>query len=1291
MNCSQHVGSQMIDMASQVFKQKLCTECIYEHDAKVRLTQPMNFPINQFFELMTKKLKGYNLHKMSFKQLLSQIEIKMKELWEDIFESIKQIQDQIEQEELLYHQLLETIGESSSFKNLEKLVQILDERYLEDWDTYKNAYLIQLKKVKTYFEEEIINLSKKVKEQIQVEISQIKPIENHQKNQGKELKVLNWDQKTGRYIQNIFQIAIKKSILYLKDGQLIRMDQLNDTFSQQDILNNLDQINYLNWSGNYGKNNQKDGKWIAKWNGQTLVNVGGDYRDDKKTGLWKEMIKNIWSEAQVFEVGEYVNNNRIGIWKIFYKEQEIGGGEYNLKSEKIGLWLEVNESFCDFNQVKFKGEYRSNQKIGRWDTFLHNQQIGGGSYFDDQQGVSFKSGDWIELSDKINKDYLITFHGNYKDGKKVGQWDLFIKGIWNQDFIKIGGGEYNYDFQNFSQGSFKIGKWCVLCDQTNYYSILLQNGQYQNGQKIGIWVQNWYNNNNEEIGGGQYNKEKIGKWIEPCDQFRWDQQIIQSGNYQNGKKFGRWNILQRLKSCDQFTSIGGGLYDQSTGFKIEKWVEFSDCFYYQGEYNFKGQKVGRWDMFEKSKVHFLLCGCIYYDSNGKVLYSYEKEPIIYFGNFKQGKKNGRWDIYEKSNNHIFLCGCINYNSNGNEIYRSEKESVIYLGDFEDGEKVGEWQILYRWKNQKEYQQIGGGSYRGQIKIGKWIELDERFNEDKQIIYNGEYNIQGLKVGRWNILNLKNEIQECGCINFDDYGFEVQRSENTPIIYVGSFKNGFKVGRWDIRYKGFDFKGNQQQEYKQIGGGTYSEKNQVKIGRWVELDERFYNNKLIIYNGEYNTKGIKVGRWDTCYGIFGNGEFKQIGGGSYDNRRAEIKVGRWIELDERFHLRKQVCYYGEYNMKGRKVGRWNISYDRFGNGLYKQIGGGSYYKGKGSIKIGRWVELDERFNWDKQITFSGEYNMKGKKIGKWNISHDRKGNGEYKQIGGGSYDKGGTQIKIGKWIELQDWFWNFQQVVHKGGYNTNGKKVGRWYILNLNFENPLCGCINFDDNGNEIYRSENKSIIQVGSFKNQMKVGRWDIFFKGYDSKGNQLKEYKQIGGGSYGEGEDQIKIGKWVEIDEGFTWLKQVTYNGEYNIQGIKVGRWDINYCKKNENEYKQIGGGLYGNEESQIKIGKWVELWENFENYAFILYNGEYNIKGMKVGRWDINHDKYLNGDYQKIGGGSYSEEDQIKIGNWVEIGNRWWITQTGEYDLKGMKIGKWVEIDIKQSKQLSENYYKY
>ncbi|CAD8104723.1 unnamed protein product [Paramecium sonneborni] len=242
-----------------------------------------------------------------------------------------------------------------------------------------------------------------------------------------------------------------------------------------------------------------------------------------------------------------------------------------------------------------------------------------------------------------------------------------------------------------------------------------------------------------------------------------------------------------------------------------------------------------------------------------------------------------------------------------------------------------------------------------------------------------------------------------------------------------------------------------------GGGSYDEEgNQKKIGKWVNLEEGFKQHKQVIQNGEYNMNGIKVGRWDIMYCKYEEKEYKQIGGGSYDQEGNQKKIGKWVDLDEGFKQNKQVTYNGEYNIQGQKVDRWDIMYLKYEEKEYKQIGGGSYDQEGNQKKIGIWVDLDEGFQQDKQVTYNGEYNLQGLKVGRWDIMHFKLEEKGYKQMGifsgGGSYDQEGNQRKIGKWVELDvdfkgDWFFP-KQVTHNGQYNQKGQKVGTWIEMNI---------------------------------------------------------------------------------------------------------------------------------------------------------------------------------------------------------------------------------------------------
>ncbi|CAD8214784.1 unnamed protein product [Paramecium pentaurelia] len=190
--------------------------------------------------------------------------------------------------------------------------------------------------------------------------------------------------------------------------------------------------------------------------------------------------------------------------------------------------------------------------------------------------------------------------------------------------------------------------------------------------------------------------------------------------------------------------------------------------------------------------------------------------------------------------------------------------VIYEGEYCNGNKVGKWNIYFRFKGNKL---IGGGSYdnEGLHKIGRWIELSDCYEQDRQVTYHGEY------------------------------------------------RNGKKVGRWDIYF-------NKINKQYLIGGGSYDEDGLYKIGMWVEWSE---HDGQITYNGEYRN-GKKVGRWEILQKEDINQGYSTIGGGSYNEVGEEFKIGKWIDLDDNFENSKQVTYNGEYK-NSKKVGKWDIKY------------------------------------------------------------------------------------------------------------------------------------------------------------------------------------------------------------------------------------------------------------------------------------------------------------------------------------------------------------------------------
>ncbi|CAD8095098.1 unnamed protein product [Paramecium sonneborni] len=387
----------------------------------------------------------------------------------------------------------------------------------------------------------------------------------------------------------------------------------------------------------------------------------------------------------------------------------------------------------------------------------------------------------------------------------------------------------------------------------------------------------------------------------------------------------------------------------------------------------------------------------------------------------------------------------------------------------------------------------------------------------------------------------------------------------------------------------------------------------------EIQNNMDQIQNLSWQGQYSKSKLKVGKWM----VYWNNEFLKNVGGYYMEGQ---KQGLWKDLFLNYCDQNLAFEIGEYE-NDLRIGNWNYIW------LENKICGGLY--NKYGQKQGKWVEFDKRFGINRQVLYKGEYNFQGIKIGRWDIMYKcceyfENEDEEYKQIGGGIYGLGDGQIKIGRWIDLWDNFEIKREITLNGVYNMKGMKVGKWSIA----------------------------------------------------CKKKQMQKLDD-GGGIYGEGEGEIKIGRWIEQWENFGWDREVTFEGEYNMKGMKIGRWDIWFVWFSGFSKKKFicGGGSYG--EGQIKIGRWVDLWENFGQHRVVTCLGEYNMKGEKVGRWDIIHrGKQMCILQYFSGGGSYAEgEDQIKIGKWVEVeifqdfrGSNF-ITYNGEYNMKGIKIGTWVQ----------------
>ncbi|CAD8128977.1 unnamed protein product [Paramecium sonneborni] len=628
----------------------------------------------------------------------------------------------------------------------------------------------------------------------------------------------------GKYVvHTTFQVKITKSkqITYISDGEILRKEKFHQK-EEIKIYLNLDQIKSLKWKCSKEDETQTIVKYVGCWNGR-LTNLGGIVDEfGYRIGEWIEPCDTYCSPYQITFSGTYgKKGQRIGQWIYWYEYERIGGGHYDENGRKNGQWCEIHRSYDHYQKVIIIGDYIKGMKKGRWSVFENNHLIGEGSYNENGQ----KIGKWTEVSESYQDYMQLIFGGQYKNGVRIGKWLTYYMGqtlcsqYTNNDEKVIGGGFYDEfglkqgywvefyeggysyraqfrivgEYKNGLKNGFwriiifildgddvvggglyddkgkKSGEWIEIIENGDLV-LISEVGLYRYGVKFGQW-DTYFLFNNQKIGGGCYNEQglKSGQWIEQHDQNNLDQIITHSGEYNEGKKMGCWKTI--LNDEGLFSKIGGGFYNNQ-GQKIGQWIdilsqtynELSLCNQIQlvlinGCYK-DGEKNGQFDtyIYSKELTKAQKIGGGYYFDGMKVgkwieiNQNYSSnciDSIIQHGRYSAGMKIGIWETSKAQKIRDFGY----YGSNGDKEGKWIEQfiytcmiNLFSMGQYSKGKKIGIWQIMYL-KSKKDIIIIDFGSYKDGIKHGKWIEIEEN-----QITHHGYYN-NGIKIGTWEKINV----------------------------------------------------------------------------------------------------------------------------------------------------------------------------------------------------------------------------------------------------------------------------------------------------------------------------------------------------------------------------------------------------------------------------------------------------------------------------------------------------------------------------------------------------------
>ncbi|CAK66669.1 unnamed protein product (macronuclear) [Paramecium tetraurelia] len=118
----------------------------------------------------------------------------------------------------------------------------------------------------------------------------------------------------------------------------------------------------VTFEGYYDENGHRVEKWKYRdesneemQNRQFVFSGGGYFQDDgQKSGIWKELQVayngmqfnlDYNRNNQSIQIGQYNKGLKYGEWMTIYNKKIIGGGIYNEKGHKVGMWIEQVDHF----------------------------------------------------------------------------------------------------------------------------------------------------------------------------------------------------------------------------------------------------------------------------------------------------------------------------------------------------------------------------------------------------------------------------------------------------------------------------------------------------------------------------------------------------------------------------------------------------------------------------------------------------------------------------------------------------------------------------------------------------------------------------------------------------------------------------------------------------------------------------------------------------------------------------------------------------------------------------------
>lgn len=203
------------------------------------------------------------------------------------------------------------------------------------------------------------------------------------------------------------------------------------------------------------KNDLQDGQWVY-WYPTGEISYTAHFKEGKRSGQWTYLYKN----GVKFKEGSFENDEKNGMWKTWYENGNLlMEGKYVAGKEE-GEWKNYWEdgllknmttfkaggmhgdwiSYYPSGKLKLTGKYKENFKVGKWSNYYENgrpkdevtykvfKEKSKVDYGIMKKRVRLESREHGHAVYYSSKDFKKTEEGDFKNGKKDGQWIAYYPG-----------------------------------------------------------------------------------------------------------------------------------------------------------------------------------------------------------------------------------------------------------------------------------------------------------------------------------------------------------------------------------------------------------------------------------------------------------------------------------------------------------------------------------------------------------------------------------------------------------------------------------------------------------------------------------------------------------------------------------------------------------------------------------------------------------------------------------------------------------------------------------------------